>query len=848
MDDYEMKDVKWQEVVLGIEGMTCSACTGTIEDNLKTQKGIKSVRVTLALQEATIKYYGISIPNIKEMIEDLGFDVVSEKLVQDNHQKGQEQWNEIELRILGMTCSSCSNAIEALQYQNPKIRTAQINLLQQTGFFVTQLALRDLITEIESLGFDALTKEKNNSQFESLNRTKEIIRWRNSFFNSLAFAVPVMFIEMWLPMLSPTLAEASIVKGLSWSNLIMCLLTIPVQFIIGRHFYVKSIKSVRYGSYTMDLLITIGTTLSFAFSVLSILYSVIRGGSPEPEVFFETSVMLITFVTLGRYLENIAKGETGNALSKLLSMKPQNCCMLEINGDSVKETIIETELIKKGDILKILGGERFPCDGVISFGSTSVDESMLTGESLPFVKEEGDKVIAGTVNLISMIHIKATKVGDETTLSQIVELVQKAQAGKAPIQEAADKVSSIFVPMIITLSTVTFCVWIYVTSFGGFRPARFPTDASDVFVALSMAISVIVVACPCALGLATPTAMLVGTGVGAKLGVLIKSGAVLETAGKITKVVFDKTGTLTQGTMSVSLFEIFSTYQGIFSKDDILQIVGLVETTSEHPIGKSIVRYSNQNSQNTNQYQILKCESLSGHGIQAIISHKFKSDHKLTITVGNLKCMGMFEIDNENEKEIELQYAQEGRTVVFFAIDKQVTGVIALSDQLKPESKDCVEMLKAMGLQVAMVTGDLYPTAKFIADEIGIDEVYAGVTPAGKLEIVKQMQQRDIVCMIGDGVNDSASLVQCDLGIAVFGGTDIAVSAADIVLMRDDLMDLIVAIDLSKTIFRRIWLNFMFATIYNLLMVPLAMGVGAKWGNFYINQGLHYLPWLVPLV
>ena len=819
----ELKQMQGQLCKVKVHGMTCSSCVASIENHLLDQNGILNCSVSLSMEEATVEYDStqLSPEKIAEMIDDMGFEA----------SVNYDKVGLYELQIYGMTCASCSGKIERHFKKVPGVLEASVNLLGQTGTFKVekQVGVRDLIAEIESLGFNAIIAPKgSNSQLESLSRVKEIKKYRKSFWNAFALVIPIMFIGMVLPKIAPQVAHYQVlVPGLTLADFLVGILTFPVQFIIGWHFYVQTFKSLKHGTYTMDVLVTLGTTLSFGYSVLSIANSISRGGNPLPQVFFETSAMLITFVTLGRYLENLAKAKTSSALAKLIKLAPANCILIEPNG-TTKE--IPSEYIKTGDLLKILPGSRIPCDGIIEFGQSYVDESLITGEPLPVSKKVGDNAISGTVNGNGALHVRAEKVGSDTTLSRIIKLVSNAQSSKAPIQAVADRVSGHFVPGVIFLAVVTFCSWMFIIKSTGFIPPAFPHDASHIFVCLSMCISVIVVACPCALGLATPTAIMVGTGVGAKMGILIKGGEPLEAAYSITKVVFDKTGTLTIGTMTVHTFEVIG--ETSLNRSKIIQIIGAVESNSEHPIGKSICEFARTSS----EYQVESTQSVPGSGMFALVSGP---TGKHSCVVGNIdfvKDNGC--TSNIDLRSVERHHQSQGRTVVFMGLDSKVVALVALADQIKSDAPIVVRALKKMGIKVAMITGDQQVTANVIAEMCGISEVHAGITPEGKLRLIKDMQLTDSVAMVGDGVNDSASLAQADMGIAAFGGTDVAVSAASVVLMRPDLRDVVVAIDLSRTIFKRIWINFAFASGYNLAMVPLAMGVGAPWGNNLLILGI----------
>ena len=819
-----------KSVTLEVHGMTCASCVSSIESHLKVQRGIVSCKVALSLERAEVEYLAdvINPQSIADMVDDIGFE--AKPIINDGI-------GIADLKIFGMTCASCSGSIEREVGNLPGIRKASVNLLGQTGRFEFnkgELGLRDIIDKIEELGFNALVAEKgSNAQIESLSRRKEILMWRASFLNALIFAVPVMFINMLAPTLIPGVIHIDIIfKGLTLGDLLMMFLTIPIQFGVGKRFLVAAIKSVRHGSYTMDVLVSLGTTLSFFFSIVSMLYTVGRGGSPKAKVFFETSAMLITFVSFGRYVENMAKAKTGSALSKLISLAPSDALLLETDPKTnvLTERRIPTEYVQEGDLLKIIPGDRIPADGVVEHGTTEVDESLITGEPIPVRKKPKDKVIAGTVNGSGMIHVRTSHIGTDTVLAHIVKLVSDAQSSKAPIQDVADKVSGVFVPTIVAIGVLTFVFWIVEIHSTGWFPASFPADSNWVFVALSMSISVIVVACPCALGLATPTAMMVGTGVGAKFGILIKGGKPLEIAHRVTKIIFDKTGTLTMGKMSVVSVVLYPNLKVQLTQDEFLSIVAAAESNSEHPLGKSIIEYAKTQLQTaTFNEEISNFESMPGLGISCRFLHNKKEHHLL---IGSLSLFAKYRVVLNNENlQIKAFHESRGRSVIFAAVDGSVLGCIALSDIMKPEAASVVRALERMKISVAMVTGDQELTAQIIAKQCGIHEIHAGTSPSGKQTIVKQMQAAGhIVAMVGDGINDSASLAQADMGIAVYGGTVVAVEAASVVLMRPDLTDVITALDLSRTILNRIWINFAFASVYNLLMVPLAMGMFSPWG------------------
>ncbi|KAJ3034894.1 hypothetical protein HK097_004368, partial [Rhizophlyctis rosea] len=523
-----------KNVTLEVHGMTCASCVASIEKHLRSTPGVVSCKVALLAERAEVQFEELLLSGdkIAGLIDDIGFEA---RVLPD------EVLGSVDLKIFGMTCGSCSGKIERETSKLPGIISVSVNLLGQSGRFQYDsnvIGVRDIVEKVESLGFNAfLADAGSNAQVESLQRTKEIQEWRKAFWKSFYFALPVAIISMVLPMLTPSLVNLAIIPGLSLGNLTMLILTVPVQFGIGKRLYIAAWKALKHGSYTMDVLITLGTSIAFLFSVLSLLVAVChRDDVRSPQVFFETCTTLITFVTLGRYLENSAKGKTSTALSKLISLAPTTATLLTVDEKTggLGERSIPSEFVKAGDLLKVFPGERVPTDGVVEFGGSDVDESLVTGEPVPVRKKVGDAVIGGTVNGSGMFHMRAVRVGSDTTLAQIVKLVNDAQVSKAPIQDIADKVAGWFVPGVIGLGVVTFLTWMCIMGVWGWRPPGFEEDSSVFYVCVNMCISVIVVACPCALGLATPTAVMVGTGVGAKLGILIKGGGPLEKAGRVT--------------------------------------------------------------------------------------------------------------------------------------------------------------------------------------------------------------------------------------------------------------------------------------------------------------------------
>ncbi|CAO2839574.1 unnamed protein product [Amaranthus hypochondriacus] len=611
-----------------------------------------------------------------------------------------------------------------------------------------------------------------------------------------------------------------------------------VQFVIGKRFYVAAGKALRRGATNMDVLVALGTSASYFYSVCALLYGAATGfWSPT---YFETSAMLITFVLLGKYLESLAKGKTSDAIKKLVELAPATALLLvKDKGEKcIGEREIDALLIQPGDLLKILPGTKVPADGLVLWGSSYVNESMVTGESVPVLKEVNSHVIGGTMNLHGVLHIQAMKVGSDTVLSQIINLVETAQMSKAPIQKFADFVASIFVPTVVVLAFLTLLGW-YIGGLTGSYPQNWLPENGNYFVfSLMFAISVVVIACPCALGLATPTAVMVATGVGAKNGVLIKGGDALERAQKVTYVIFDKTGTLTQGKATVTTAKVFTG----MDRGEFLRLVASAEASSEHPLAKAVVEYARhfhffEPSETKDSLKIEKNSkelgwllevsdflAVPGRGVQCFIDRK-------RVLIGNRKLLLENGVTIPTHIENFVVELEDGaQTGVLVASDDIVIGVLGVSDPLKREAAIVIEGLGKMGIKPVMVTGDNWRTAQAVAKEVGITDVRAEVLPAGKAEVVRSLQKDGSeVAMVGDGINDSPALAAADVGMAIGAGTDVAIEAADYVLMRNNLEDVITAIDLSRKTLLRIRMNYVFAMAYNLIAIPVAAGVFYPW-------------------
>ncbi|GAA5931435.1 heavy metal translocating P-type ATPase [Sporobolomyces koalae] len=841
-----------------VEGMTCGSCVASIENGLSGQKGILGVTVALLAERAVIDYDPSlwTLESLAEEISDMGFEAYPIQPTKEDT---------VVLRIYGMTCGSCVASIESALRSSAGVLTATVSLATERATITYDPSLvggpRDIVDLVEDCGFDAtLASDENTAmQLQSLARTKEIQEWRNAFLRSFSFGLPVFLLSMVFPMVSflRPIVEFALVPYVHLGDLVCCLLTIPVQFGIGIRFYRSAYRALKHKSATMDVLVVFGTTAAFVYSVFAMVSAPFVGDPTyRPKVFFDTSTMLITFVTFGRFLENLAKGQTSTALSRLMSLAPSQA-IIYTNPERTKEKKVPTELVQVGDIVKIVPGDKIPADGVVVSGESAVDESMVTGEVVPVTKTIGSAMIGGTVNGEGTIDMKVTRAGKDTALAQIVNLVEEAQTSKAPIQAFADTVAGYFVPTVISLGVGTFVAWMVIAHATNHLPHVFhEAGASKFMVCLRLCISVIVVACPCALGLSTPTAVMVGTGVGAQNGILIKGAGPLEASYRIDRIVLDKTGTITVGKLDVvgvkwvernSLDALDSQQIGAGSgwQDKAILLFAAAETKSEHPLAKAIASWGFQSlklASLPSSLEVASFESVTGQGIRCSVSGHFpalspsagtgRSSHR--IEIGNASFLQQSRIAlPDSHESFRLREESIGRTCVLVAIDGRLACAVSLADTIKAEARQAIDALRWMGIEIQLATGDQETTAKAIADEVGIAavDVHASMSPSGKKALVEKLQrQGHRVAMVGDGINDSPALAVADVGIALCSGTDIAMEAADIVLMKSDLLDVVAALDLSRRIFRQIRLNFIWATVYNLVGIPLAMGVFLPWG------------------
>ncbi|KAF4632692.1 hypothetical protein G7Y89_g5449 [Cudoniella acicularis] len=873
---------------VAIEGMTCGACTSAIEGGFKDLDGLIQFNVSLLAERAIIIHdpSKLSPEKIAEIIEDRGFDakVLSTQLGSANQSSNA---GTAQFKVFGVRDAAAATALEAKLQSLPGVSSAKISLATSRLTINHQpniAGLRALVELIEAQGYNALVADNddNNAQLESLAKTKEITEWRNAFKTSLYFAIPIFLISMCIPMMLPALDFGSLIiffPGLYLGDIICLILTIPVQFGIGKRFYVSAYKSLKHGSPTMDVLVALGTSAAFFFSCAAMIVSILCPPHTRPSTIFDTSSMLITFNTLGRFLENRAKGQTSKALSRLMSLAPSIATIYadpiaaekaaegwEVaigagedqkestqEGNAAEEKVIPTELIQVGDIVILRPGDKIPTDGTVTRGETFVDESMVTGEAMPVQKRKGSLLIGGTVNGTGRVDFRVTRAGRDTQLSQIVKLVQEAQTTRAPIQRLADMIAGYFVPIILFLGFLTFATWMVLSHVLVNPPKIFIDEASGgkFMVCVKLCISVIVFACPCALGLATPTAVMVGTGVGAENGILVKGGAALETATKITHVVLDKTGTLTLGKMSVAQAKLVPTWESnVWRKKLWWSIVGLAEMGSEHPIGKAILASAKEELdlgiEGTIDGSIGDFEASVGKGISALVEPATSAERaRYKVLIGSVRCLRENRIvvpqeaidasEEANTKAAnQSSKASAGTTNIFIAIDGSYAGHLCLSDTVKDSARAAIAALHRMGVKTTIVTGDQRSTALAVARIVGIpaDNVQAGVTPDQKQDIVRELQsQGECVAMVGDGINDSPALATADVGIAMASGTDVAMEAADIVLMRpNDLMDIPASIQLARSIFNRIKLNLSWACGYNIIGLPFAMGVFLPFG------------------
>jgi P-type Cu+ transporter len=785
---------------LKIEGMTCAACAKAVEKASKKLQGVTEANVNFATEKLSVNFDEtlVSLTDIQVAIEKAGYKAVIESSSKT-------------LKIEGMTCAACAKNVEKVTRKLDGVIESNVNYATEKlniSYEPSKVRVSDIKKAVEKAGYKALEEETTVDADKEKKEKEMKILWKK-FVIAAIFTVPLLVITMGHMFGEPIGFKLPIIIDPMTNSrnfgMIQLILVLPVM-IAGNKFFTVGFKSLFRRSPNMDSLIAIGTSAAFLYGIFAIVQ--IYGGNIDYayDLYFEAAGVIITLILLGKYLEAVTKGKTSEAIKKLMGLAPKTAIIIR-NGKEVETPIEEVEV---GDIIVVKPGEKMPVDGEVVEGMTAVDESMLTGESMPVEKNVGDKIIGASINKNGTIKYRATRVGKDTALAQIIKLVEDAQGSKAPIAKMADIISGYFVPVVIVIAIVSALAWYFL---GG---------ETGVF-ALTIFISVLVIACPCALGLATPTAIMVGTGKGAEYGVLIKSGVALETAHKVKTIVFDKTGTITEGKPKVTDIVVAN---GI-TEEYLLQLAASAEKGSEHPLGEAIVKDAEEKGLEFKKLDFFK--AIPGHGIEVKIDGK-------DILLGNRKLMVESNISLENLEDTSHKLAGEGKTPMYVAIDGKMSGIIAVADTVKENSKKAIEKLHQMGIEVAMITGDNKRTAEAIAKQVGIDRILAEVLPQDKANEVKKLQgEGKKVAMVGDGINDAPALAQADIGIAIGSGTDVAMESADIVLMRSDLMDVPTAIQLSKKTITNIKENLFWAFAYNTLGIPVAMGVLYIFGGPRLN-------------
>ena len=773
-----------------IKGMHCASCVSKIENSLKKVEGVKEASVNLATEKTIVDYDSnlCTEEDIYNAIKKTGYDIVISKS------------ERVFFKVAGMHSTHCEGVISNVLSSKAGIINFKVSFANSSAeveFDPTLTTIQDIKKYIEEPGYivQEVTKETSVDIDKEL-KLREIKILKNKLIIGviLSFFIFLGSFPEWFPFVPEILTN----------YIILFILSTPVQFYVGWQFYKGFWSALKHGSADMNTLIAVGTSAAYIYSVIATFFPGFFKNI-QVSVYYDTAAIIITLIILGRLLEAIAKGHTSDAIKKLIGLQPRTANVIRNN----KEIAIDVEDVQVNDILVVRPGEKIPVDGIIVKGETSIDESMITGESMPIEKKEGDIVIGATINKNGLLRVKATKVGRDTTLAQIIRLVEEAQASKAPIQRLADKIAGIFVPVVILIAIISFIIWLI-----------FGPEPSFNFALLNF-VAVLIIACPCALGLATPTAIMVGTGKGAENGILIKGGEALEAACKVMTIVFDKTGTLTKGKPEVTDLIPLN------GEKDLLKYAAVAESGSEHPLAESILREADEKEVRYQEAHSFK--AIEGKGVEATwLSKKILLGNRVLMKDNGISTKGI------DVKIMELE--NQGKTVMIVAVNKKILGLIAVADTLKENSKEAIEMLNRMGKEVYMITGDNERTAKAIANEIGIDNVLAEVLPGEKADKIKELQEQGkIVAMIGDGINDAPALAQADLGIAIGSGTDVAIETGGIVLIKDDLRDVIRSINLSSYTVKKIKQNLFWAFFYNILGIPIAAGILYPFTGFLLS-------------
>lgn len=761
-----------------ISGMSCAACAARVEKVLNNLEGVKNAAVNLAVEKAAVEYDKniISIEDIIDAIKKLGYDAVSEQA---------DTISSAVLKVSGMSCAACAARVEKQLGSLEGVHSAAVNLASERAsveYDSEKIKTSDLIKAVEAIGYKAERAEELSVDREKEQREKEIRRLRLELVISAILTAPLLF--------SMLLMITNIDIPFFHNEYFQLIVATPVQFIIGFRFYKNAYRALRSGSANMDVLIAMGTTAAYFYSIYNAFFAPHEGMMKE--LYFESSAVIITLILFGKYLEAVAKGRTSEAIKKLMGLQAKTARVIR-DG---REEDIPIEEVVPGDVIVVRPGEKIPVDGRILEGDSAVDESMLTGESLPVEKTAGDHVVGATINRFGTFRLEATRVGKDTVLSQIIKMVEDAQGSKAPIQKIADRVSGVFVPVVLAIALVTLLAWYLI--------------AGDLTGGIVSAVSVLVIACPCALGLATPTAIMAGTGKGAENGILIKGGEHLEMTYRLNAVVLDKTGTITKGQPEVT--DVIPL--GSMDRGELLRMAAAAEKNSEHPLGEAIYEQGKKEPGTVPEAE--QFAAIPGKGVRAVVEGR-------QIYIGTRKLMQEAGIDTGSAENVIAGLEDDGKTAMLMAADGRLEAVIAVADTLKESSKDAIDELKKMGIEVYMITGDNKRTASAIAKQAGITNVLAEVLPEDKAEEVGKLKKQGMkVAMAGDGINDAPALVAADIGIAMGTGTDVAIEAADITLLRGDLMLIPAAIRLSKMTMRKIKQNLFWAFIYNIIGIPVA--------------------------
>ncbi|PHF59743.1 copper-translocating P-type ATPase [Bacillus wiedmannii] len=775
-----------KEANLQISGMTCAACANRIEKGLKKVEGVHDANVNFALEKTKIMYdpQKTNPQQFKEKVESLGYGIVSDKA---------------EFTVSGMTCAACAIRVEKCLNKLEGVNGATVNFALESAtvdFNPDEINVNEMKSAITKLGYK-LEVKSDEQDGSTDHRLQEIERQKKKFIISFILSFPLL----WAMVSHFSFTSFIYLPDMLMNPWVQLALATPVQFIIGGQFYVGAYKALRNKSANMDVLVALGTSAAYFYSVYLSIRSI---GSSEhmTDLYFETSAVLITLIILGKLFEAKAKGRSSEAIKKLMGLQAKTATVLR-DGTEMKILIEE---VVAGDIVYVKPGEKIPVDGEIVEGKSAIDESMLTGESIPVDKTIGDVVIGSTMNKNGFLKVKATKVGRDTALAQIIKVVEEAQGSKAPIQRVADQISGIFVPVVVVIAIITFAVWMLFVTPGDFGGA------------LEKMIAVLVIACPCALGLATPTSIMAGSGRSAEYGILFKGGEHLEATHRLDTVILDKTGTVTNGKPVLTDVIVADG----FHEEEILRLVGAAEKNSEHPLAEAIVEGIKEKKIDIPSSETF--EAIPGFGIESVVEGK-------QLLIGTRRLMKKFDIDIEEVSKSMEELEREGKTAMLIAINKEYAGIVAVADTVKDTSKAAIARLKKMGLDVVMITGDNTQTAQAIAKQVGIDHVIAEVLPEGKAEEVKKLQaQGKKVAMVGDGINDAPALATADIGMAIGTGTDVAMEAADITLIRGDLNSIADAIFMSKMTIRNIKQNLFWALAYNGLGIPIAaFGFLAPW-------------------